>query len=313
MTNKINKKTNINTNVLAGLVSGIIQAGLLNPWDRALYLSVKENRKFLTKSNFLSPYQGFMQVICQKSISGGLYFTLQSQLDELFTFVLKHNQKQEKKNSTFYHLLLGSSAGVLNGIILNQLAVIKYTTWNSPARQASFVKSIKDVYKQGGIKGFFKGIEATGVRDMVFGITYEVLRGSMRKAVVKYGHYRKEGDLEDDRMVIQKQARSFALLFFCDFCGAAVATVLSGPFNFVRNMKYATPNNEKPPTQREVFRQLWKEAKEYGTKMKMNKGLGIASYMQQRFRIGWGTARVGVGMGIGQWIFDYVKKMIVEK
>jgi len=80
-------------------------------------------------------------------------------------------------------------------------------------------------------------------------------------------------------------------------------------------MKYATPSSQKPPTQLEVFKQLWVEAKAYGPQKNINKTLGIISYLQQRFRIGWGTARVGVGMGIGQWIFDNVKKilLVIEK
>jgi hypothetical protein len=40
-----------------GLLGGISQAGLFNPWDRALYLSVKHNRPFLSGLNFINPYQ----------------------------------------------------------------------------------------------------------------------------------------------------------------------------------------------------------------------------------------------------------------
>ena len=39
-----------------------LQAGLFNPWDRALYLSVKHSRPFLSGENFQRPYQGFWQV-----------------------------------------------------------------------------------------------------------------------------------------------------------------------------------------------------------------------------------------------------------
>lgn len=51
-----------------GLIGGITQAGLFNPWDRALYLSVKESRPFLAWDNFSRPYQGFGQAILQASM-----------------------------------------------------------------------------------------------------------------------------------------------------------------------------------------------------------------------------------------------------
>jgi hypothetical protein len=45
------------SNVLAGTGVGVLQSVLFNPWDRALYLSVKEKRPFLLRANFAHPYQ----------------------------------------------------------------------------------------------------------------------------------------------------------------------------------------------------------------------------------------------------------------
>jgi hypothetical protein len=53
-----------------GLIGGITQAGMFNPWDRALYLSVKHSRPFLSLSNFSRPYQGFWQAIVQVCLCG---------------------------------------------------------------------------------------------------------------------------------------------------------------------------------------------------------------------------------------------------
>ena len=60
-----------------GLISGLIQAAVFNPWDRALYLSVKENRNFLNSYNFHDPFAGVLQTITQRTISNGLYFPLE--------------------------------------------------------------------------------------------------------------------------------------------------------------------------------------------------------------------------------------------
>jgi hypothetical protein len=61
-------ETNINT--VAGIVCGLFQAGLFNPWDRALYLSVRDRRHFLHPANFKNPFQGFWQAIVHRTISG---------------------------------------------------------------------------------------------------------------------------------------------------------------------------------------------------------------------------------------------------
>ena len=45
----------LNINLISGLFSGISCAGIFNPWDRALYLSVKYKRPFILSDNFKVP------------------------------------------------------------------------------------------------------------------------------------------------------------------------------------------------------------------------------------------------------------------
>ena len=49
------------TSLLCGLAAGVAQAGVFNPDDRALYLSIKDSRPFLSKENWTRPYSGFIQ------------------------------------------------------------------------------------------------------------------------------------------------------------------------------------------------------------------------------------------------------------
>lgn len=58
---------------LCGFVAGVAQAGIFNPFDRALYLSVKHHRPFLSYQNFFQPYSGFLQSVGGRALSGGLY------------------------------------------------------------------------------------------------------------------------------------------------------------------------------------------------------------------------------------------------
>ena len=76
--------TRVSSNVVAGTAVGVLQSVLFNPWDRALYLSVKEKRPFLLRENFRNPYQGWLQSAVHRTVSGGLYFVLQVQKKRIF-------------------------------------------------------------------------------------------------------------------------------------------------------------------------------------------------------------------------------------
>jgi hypothetical protein len=71
---------------ICGLSAGVIQAGIFNPYDRALYLSVKDHRRFLHIANWKSPYSGFAQSIGGRALSGGLYFPLEHLFLRLSTY-----------------------------------------------------------------------------------------------------------------------------------------------------------------------------------------------------------------------------------
>lgn len=60
-----------------GMITGVFVAGLFNPYDRALYLSVKERRPFRSRQNFVNPYRGFLQTVGIRAFSGGLWFPLE--------------------------------------------------------------------------------------------------------------------------------------------------------------------------------------------------------------------------------------------
>lgn len=106
--------------LLCGFTSGLLQAGLFNPWDRALYLSVKHERAFLHIENFRNPMAGVLQTLFQRAISSGLYFPL----EEMFLHYLASTKKDNEQKSLLI-LVAGSLAGALNGIMMNPLASIK--------------------------------------------------------------------------------------------------------------------------------------------------------------------------------------------
>jgi hypothetical protein len=57
---------------LCGLLAGVLQSALFNPYDRALYLSVVNRTNFLSWENWQAPYRGFLQSVGGRALSGGL-------------------------------------------------------------------------------------------------------------------------------------------------------------------------------------------------------------------------------------------------
>lgn len=70
-------------------------------------------------------------------------------------------------------------AGAINGMVLNQLATIKYQVWNDKSVN-SFWSATRLMVRTGGLRAFTRGIWATGLRDITFGVCYEVGRTELR-------------------------------------------------------------------------------------------------------------------------------------
>lgn len=102
-----------------GLISGLLQAFFFNPWDRALYLSLRNTRPFLNIENFRNPMEGVTQTVIQRAVSAGLYFPL----EEIFSSIL--NEKQYSKSPQVNSFLSGTCSGIINGIVMNPFTRVK--------------------------------------------------------------------------------------------------------------------------------------------------------------------------------------------
>lgn len=241
-----------------------MQAGFFNPFDRALYLSVKNNVPFLTKTNFVQPYQGFSQAIVGRALSGGLYYPL----EHFFMTHLPHD------GSPWANFFAGTGAGMTNALILNPITTVKYKTW-SRATGRGMLSEAKTMYVKGGLRPFTNGLTPTLCRDIVFGGIYTYLR-----------------------LEFQYNGLPTEYQWCGNMVAAALATVLSGPLNLARNVQYATKSRQLAPSTVTIFVTLMQEIKQKPSTYQ--KWL----HMQNRLRIGWGTARVAVGMAFGQFVYE---------
>lgn len=125
---EVNRNSVLRTAILlnCGFISGLLQAFLFNPWDRALYLSVKNETPFLRMENFAQPMAGVMQTVVQRAMSSGLYFPL-----EQITAEALHTETELNQSKKSWKLFIaGTIAGALNGIIMNPFTRIKVKNHN---------------------------------------------------------------------------------------------------------------------------------------------------------------------------------------
>lgn len=251
---------------LSGLLSGVIVPGLLNPLDRALYLTVKERRPFLTKNNFTTPYSGFGQTIVHRVISGGLYFPL-------YDITLEAVTKYEFESQPFSRWLSGTIAGAINALVLNPLSIAKYHAWGT---EKPWQEAVLHLYQRGGLPSYFRGFTATLGRDMIWGGAFALINYSLTPPA------------QDNKV-----QRNYSL--YGSLVAGVVATVISSPFNFVRNIHFSTHPREPIRPALEILSRLHRHAFESESPFR---------YLQMRLCLGWGTMRVGVGMAMTATLYE---------
>ena len=174
------------------------------------------------------------------------------------------------------------------------------------------------MFKRGGIRPFFVGSSATLARDIIFGGTYALLRHelqltwlpnkaiSMVPSTTTYTATCNSNSISNNStskltldQKLMRERRFEAIRFLINMYSACMATFLSSPFNYVRNVHYSTPPEHIPLTTIAIFTDLIRA-------MRLEKGyINKCIYVLKQLRIGWGTARVGVGMAFGSEFYYY--------
>eukprot|EP01062_Namystynia_karyoxenos_P048938 TRINITY_DN37392_c0_g1_i1.p1 TRINITY_DN37392_c0_g1~~TRINITY_DN37392_c0_g1_i1.p1 ORF type:complete len:319 (+),score=61.44 TRINITY_DN37392_c0_g1_i1:131-1087(+) len=247
-----------------GLTAGAVSAWVLNPWDRALYLSVLHHRPFLSSANFERPYQGVNLALMSRIVSHGLYFPLEEALLRITVAA--------EGDGVFARMVAGNAAGLLNGMLINPLSVIKYNLWGSRSTTlVNWKQAAGRMYMEKGYRAFARGAAATVGRDAVFGGVFSVLR-----------HTR----ADDGPGMRGLLVNGFS---------AAVATTLSSPLNYLRNVRFAGSRIECSHSSAfEVFRSLLRDSAAAPRPL---------HFLRIRLNVGWGTVRVAVGMGMASQLY----------
>jgi len=271
-------------------IGGFAQAAAFTWWDRAVYLSVKEGRPFLHRENFRHPYQGFLRAAMYRTFSAGLYWFLQDEFYELLGPQLE-GVKRDK-------MIVGICTGTVNGMILNQFATIRYYMWGQDEK--SFWSTARHMWKDGGFRPFFRGLVSTTTRDALYGAVYEETRWRLYR-------YSSRSHKSSSSQHPSSHTTTDLHKFVGDFVASAFAYTVATPFNYIRNLKYATQAGKPTPSGGTCLYELWKTTLDQRT-------LGAKiEHVNERLVIGWGIARVGLGVAFTQFVFDKLQSRTRSK
>lgn len=259
--------------VLKGLSAGLVTSLAFAPYDRAMFLAISENRVFLSALNFSNPYHGFQQVVVSRSISTGMYYIMQGTLND-YCYPYLRDQLHLSESATQF--VIGSAAGCISGIITNPLAAIKFYTWLDTKRN---FKSSVSCLASAGIKPFMRGIGASAMRDTFYGCIYEVLR------------HKSSNHVSQDNFPTAPPG------FIPNSIAAGVATIVTSPINYARNVQYATPPAQPTPSMIAIWKALRNEAKNYPSKCQLQ-------FFSRKLQLGPGISRVAIGAGVAQLVYD---------
>ena len=217
----------------AGFTSGLLTSVLLNPYDRALYLALKERRPFLAGENFANPWKGAFQTLFQRAFSSGIYFPL----EDLSRQAISKGAPAVRGSAV--DALAGQSAGAVTALLLHPLAFVKYQSWGNDERSLWKVTANLMRSSPGGFFIFFRGLSSTLLRDVIFGGVFATGR--------------KWFTVSDP-----------GLKFLSNAVAATAATVLSSPFNYTRAMQFAEGESPTPPSIPQLLARLSGEVRDLG-------------------------------------------------
>ena len=296
------------SSLLCGFVAGICQAGVFNPYDRALYLAVKENRPFFHPQNWKRPYTGFFQSLGGRAAAGGLYFPLEHfflyTLSSSFSTFENDSDYSKNKNHTVGHLVAGTAAGAVNACVLNPFSAIKYKTWGRTESRGMRHEAMTMLHKSSGsLRPFWNGLQPTVYRDVVFGGCYTWLR-------LQIPYWYDTYYLEESAVFTTTTTETTNLLedrqWLGNFVAAGLATILSGPFNYARNVQYSTSSRIRADGTFQVLKALVDET------IRTPSALERWKLVTSKLRIGWGTLRVAAGMSYAQFVYDFLSEQLVS-
>ena len=195
-----------------GAAVGVFQAFAFNPVDRALYLAVIKSRSLFVAANWSTPLTGVGISCVQRTLSVGLFFPL----EDLFRPVIESHIASPHVAAS----LAGIGCGLFSAVTLNPIALVKYNSWRTSNSLDRIIQEGMRTVHTNGWRYLGRAVGSTILRDSTFGATYSFLR---------------HVDFRNGEFLSRSQGPA------TECAAAVIATILSSPFNYARNMQYGAP------------------------------------------------------------------------
>ncbi|CCE62506.1 hypothetical protein TPHA_0C03540 [Tetrapisispora phaffii CBS 4417] len=247
------KVTRNRTHLLGGFLGGLTSAVALQPLDllKTRIQQQKTNTLWSVFKSFDSPSQlwrGTLPSALRTSIGSALYLT---SLNVMRTTLVKqkswNHQSQLVTNkssllphlSVYENLLTGAFARGVVGFITMPITVIKVRYESTLYNYKSINDSIKDIYKTDHIKGFFRGLLPTIIRDAPYAGIYVLLYEKAKEITpslvpLKLLNDRNNGHFSSTTSTLINS--SSAIL------AASLATTITAPFDTIKTRMQLQPN-----------------------------------------------------------------------
>lgn len=281
-------------------MSGVINVVLFNPFDRALNLATK-NHTTIFKLAYWKPsviYQGIHHGIAQRTISYGLYYPIVDTIDQ-------------KINNKILASVIGSG---MIGLFTSPVSSAKQQYWNSD-QKIGIIDFSKHMYKIGGNYAFFRGTIVTICRDSTFGFVlgslwYYTLKKENQHCINVFSETvdqkYQEFNQKCQQFGLYGYKPNFKLItnFIINTGIGTFATISSSPFNYIRVMKYKTECNVHTSSVT-ILKNLIQTVNQECTGGIFKK---IVFTFHNKFNVGWGSCRVGLGMALSKCLHDHFKQ-----
>lgn len=194
--------------IFFGSLAGMSEAIIMQPVDTIKVLRQSNQFNINIFKNPLSLYKGLSPFMFQMSVKYFLRF------GSFETFKGKNNNK-------FRHFAAGTGAGIIESLFITPFELIK--TNLQTTKNTSPIKIIKDIYKDKGIKGLYRGFTATCFRQGINqGFNFSIY------------HFLK------NKFLVNNEKPSIIKIGLSSLISSSIGPIITNPFDVIKT-RYMNP------------------------------------------------------------------------
>ena len=199
--------------IFFGPIAGIAEAIIMQPIDTIKNLKQSKQYNGLVNTNIKNLYKGLLPFTTQMSLKYFLRF---------YTF----NKLKSKDNNDIKNFGAGLTAGFMESLLITPFELVKTNLQTSNNKYPLLV--VKNIYKQNGISGLYKGFVSTASRQCInqsFNFTvYYKLR---------------------NKFIFEKEKPSILKIAGSALISSSIGPIINNPFDVVKT-RYQNPNYNYP-------------------------------------------------------------------